>query len=266
MALEAYLTIDDSPSSRTDDMTDALKERGVPALLFCRGDRMDQNPDPVRRAIRKGFVIGNHAYSHTRFGALSFEKCIAEIEKTEKLIDAAYQAAGVRRPGKYFRFPHMDRGAGGWIVDYDAAPAHRAALLALFGGGLNIDLKKPPPEMIGKKEKLQTYLKQSGFTAPFSSSIPFYAETEMAAAIDAMFTYSTSDWMITQRHAGKWPCKTLDDLKKKIDNDPWLWHEDSAHIILTHDQDETADTTVTLVDYIREKGFKFLECGEQPWQ
>lgn len=262
MALRAYLTIDDSPSSRTDDLTGALKQRGVPALLFCRGDRLEQNPAPVARAIQKGFVIGNHAYSHTRFSTLPFETCVAEIEKTEKLIESAYEEAGAQRPGKYFRFPHMDRGAGGWIVDYNAVPAHREALLRLFGDGLNIDMKKPLAEMTEKKEKLQEYLRGAGFAAPFSSSLPFYAETEMADAVDAMFTYSTSDWMITTRHAGKWPYKTLDDLKKKMDEDPWLWHEDSAHIILSHDQDETVGTTVALVDYMTGKGFKFLECGE----
>lgn len=262
MALRAYLTIDDSPSARTDDLIDTLANHGIPALLFCRGDLLEKNPEPIIRAIRKGFVIGNHAYSHTRFSTLSFEQCVEEIEKTEKIIDVAYGEAGVKRPGKYFRFPHMDRGAGGWIVDYDAAPAHRDALLQLFGEGLNIDLKKPSAEMVEKKEKLQEYLKKVDFEAPFSASFPFYAETEMAAAIDAMFTYSTADWMITRRHAGRWPYKTLDDLKKKMDDDAWLWHEDSAHIILSHDQDETVDTTVALVDYMIGRGFEFLKCGE----
>ena len=264
MAFRAYLTIDDSPSSRTDDLTDELKMRGVPALLFCRGDRLEQNPAPIARAIQRGFAIGNHAYSHTRFSTLSFEQCVQEIKKTEELIDAAYQNAGAKRPGKYFRFPHMDRGAGGWVVDYDAAPTHREVLLKLFGDGLNIDLQKPSNAINDKKTRLQEYLKRSGFTPPCPPpAFSWYSKTEMAAAIDAMFTYSTSDWMITKRHAGKWPYKTLDDLKKKIDNDPFLCDESNTHIILTHDQDETVDTTIALVDYMLDKGFEFLEFGEQ---
>jgi len=262
MALRAYLTIDDAPSSRTDDLTDALAGRNIPALLFCRGDLLEKNPAPVARAIKKGFVIGNHAWSHTRFSTLSFEQGVAEIEKTDALIDAVYREAGIQRPGKYFRFPHMDRGAGGWIVDYDAAPAHRAALLQLFGDGLNIDLKKPSAEMTEKKEKLQEYLKKAGFEAPFSASLPFYAETEMAAAIDAMFTFSTSDWMLTKRHMGKWPYKTLDDLKKKMDDDAWLWQEKGAHIILAHDHDDTTGAVIALVDYLAGRGFEFLKGGE----
>ena len=264
MALRAYLTIDDSPSLHTDDLTDALKKRGVPALLFCRGDKLEQNQEPITRAIQKGFVIGNHAYSHTRFSTLSLEQCVLEIERTEKLIDTAYQNTGKERPGKYFRFPHMDRGAGGWIVDYDAVPVHREVLLKLFGDGLNIDLQPPSAIMRDKKECLQDYLKKSGFTPPCPSpSFTWYSQTEMAIAIDAMFTYSTSDWMITKRHAGKWPYKTPDDLKKKIDSDPFLCHENSTHIILTHDQDETVDTTIALVDHLLDKGFKFLEFGEK---
>lgn len=262
MPLEAYLTIDDSPSAHTGELTVALRERGVPAILFCRGDRMEYNPEPVIEALRDGFILGNHAYSHTRFSTLSFEQCVDEIERTEKLIEAAHAAAGAARRGKYFRFPHMDRGAGGWIADYDAVPAHRKALIELFTDGLNINLTPPSAEQIDKKKKLQRYLKENGFTAPFPPvALPWYAETEMTTAIDAMFTYSTSDWMITARHAGKWPYKTLEDLKKKIDNDPWLWREDSRHIILTHDHDGNITTTIVLTDHLLDKGFKFLQPG-----
>ncbi|HEY8191255.1 MAG TPA: polysaccharide deacetylase family protein, partial [Alphaproteobacteria bacterium] len=70
MPLEAYLTIDDSPSAHTGELTVALQKRGVPALLFCRGDRMEKNPDAIVEALECGFVIGNHAYSHTRFSTL----------------------------------------------------------------------------------------------------------------------------------------------------------------------------------------------------
>lgn len=262
MERKAYLTVDDSPSARTDDLIDALAADNIPALLFCRGDRLEESPASIVRAIKKGFVIGNHAYSHTRFSTLSFKQCVEEIEKTEALIDAAYEIAGALRPGKYFRFPHMDRGAGGWVVDYDAVPECREALLKLFGDGLNIDLKPPSAEMLGKKAALQDYLKKSGFKPPCPKpSFPWYVKTEMAAAVDAMFTYSTSDWMITRRHAGKWSYKTLVDLKNKIDNDPWLWHESSAHIVLAHDQDETAATALALIGHMKDGGFEFLEFG-----
>src|SRR5687768_722942 len=97
----AYLTIDDTPSAQTDELTTFLAQRGVPALLFCRGDRLEANPDPAVRAVRAGFVLGNHAYSHTRFSALTLAEGIAEIERTERLIDGVYSRAGIARPGKY---------------------------------------------------------------------------------------------------------------------------------------------------------------------
>ena len=88
---------------------------GIP----CEG--MDTLPDPIVRAIEKGFVIGNHTYTHRRASELSFEDVVVEIEKTEKMIDDMYQKAGRARTHKLLRFPHIDRGAGGWVVDYNAA-------------------------------------------------------------------------------------------------------------------------------------------------
>lgn len=255
-----YLTIDDSPSPQTDGLTDYLLNKNIPAILFCRGDRLAENMDPAVRAIEKGFVIANHAYNHRRASQLSFAEAVHEIESTEALIEKAYARAGRSRSGKHFRFPHMDRGCGGWIVDYDALPeAHRETVIKLFGDGLNISLSPPHEEQVVRKQKLQDYLKGEGYTAPDFAGVahPWYTETELAQAMDAMFTYSTSDWMITPRHAGKWPYKTLQDLKDKIDNDKWLAAEDSANIILTHDQDDMLPTTKALLDHMIERKFSF---------
>lgn len=261
MAGKAYLTIDDSPSPQTDGLTDYLREKNIPAILFCRGDRLAENPEPAARAAEKGFVLANHAYSHRRASQLSFAEMAEEIEKTERLIEAAYQKAGKARQGKHFRFPHMDRGCGGWIVDYNALPeSSRDTVIRLFGEGLNISLSPPHEEQIVRKEKLQDYLKEEGYTAPPFTGVTheWYVNTELAQAVDAMFTFSTSDWMITPRHAGKWPCKTLQDLKDKIDNDPWLAAEGSADIILMHDQDGLLDTTKALLDHMLGRKFSFL--------
>ncbi|HTK84275.1 MAG TPA: polysaccharide deacetylase family protein [Patescibacteria group bacterium] len=256
---KAYLTIDDSPSAHTDALTDALAARNVPALLFCRGDRLKKNPEPIVTAIRKGFVIGNHAWSHTRFSTLSLEDGTKEIKKTDKLIDNAYRKAGVQRSAKYFRFPHMDRGCGGWVVDYDdLLPSYRDALVQLFGGGLNVQLTPPDRAMKLKKQALQDWLKDEGFQSPDFRGVPhsWYNDTEVATAIDTMFTYSTGDWMVTARHLGKWPYKSVDDLKAKIDADPFL-HKDGSHIVLMHDQDELLDVGIALVDHLIAKGFVF---------
>lgn len=256
----AYLTIDDSPSSRMDDMVDALEASGVPAIFFCRGDLLEKNRASVTRAIKKGFIAANHAYNHRRSSQISFDEVTAEITATQKLLDQCWADAGMDTWPKYFRFPHMDRGTGGWVVDFQKVPdEHRDILIKLFADGLNVSMDPPSEEAKGKKAQLQLWLKSNGFTKPAFNNValPWYRDTEMAQAIDAMFTFSTSDWMITPRHKGNWPYKTLDDLKAKIDNDPWLQRTDTAHIILAHDQADIVDDTLALVDHMLDRGFKF---------
>ncbi len=254
MKAKAYLTIDDSPSGDTDTLTGFLRREDVPAILFCRGDRLEDNPGPVVRAIQKGFVIGNHAYAHRRSSQIGFAEMTAEIARTETLIDAAYKEAGVARTAKYFRFPHMDRGTAGWVVDYEAAPLeYRDSLVRLFADGLNVSLEAPGEDLKILKGQLQGWLRAQGFAPlPFHGvTHPWYARTEMADAVDAMFTFSTSDWMITPRHQGKWPYRTLDDLLRKIDEDPWLHKKDSAHIVLMHDQDGMLPIEQALVRHMK---------------
>lgn len=255
------LTIDDSPSPETDQLTDLLMNKNIPAILFCRGDHLEKNPDPIVRAVEKGFVIANHAYSHCRASTVSYKDMIDEIEKTEVLIDDIYQRARQKRPKKYFRFPHMDRGAGGWIIDYNAVPEHRDVLVTLFSDGLNIDLMPPSPEQIEKKDRLQSYLQNQGFVSLSNDNInyPWFTETEMTHAIDAMFTFSTSDWMVTPRHAGQWPYKNTNDLIQKIDRDPWLADKESDDIILMHDQGGLFEITAMLLQHFLDRGFAFKE-------
>lgn len=257
MTSELLLTIDDSPSADTDRLTGFLAERDVFAILFCRGDRLSQNPDPVIRAIRKGFVIGNHAFSHRRFSSLSFAEGIEEIERTEALIDSAHAAAGVERPGKFFRFPYLDRGCGGWVVDYTVVPQHRDTLSRLFTDGLGSDLEPPDEDMKRQKRQWQAWLRKEGFrslTVPDETLPPWYRETEMAEAVDCMFTFSTSDWMLTDRHAGKWRHKTIDDLKNKIDRDEWLGR---GGVVLAHDQDGLFPVVSGLISHMLDKGLVF---------
>lgn len=273
---KAYLTIDDSPTRHTDDLTDWLAARGVPAVLFCIGSNytdlhvacegIEQNPDPIRRAIEKGFVIGNHTFTHRRSSEMPLADVVAEIEKTESLIDGLYRAAGRARPVKLVRFPHLDRGAGGWVVDYDAAPAaHQPTLRQLFLGGLNITLAPPTAEQVEKKAAIQDYLKREGFTASAYKGVTldWYAQGEMATAADSLMTFSTSDWMLNPDFAGyaakwDWQYKSLDALKGKIDDDADLWREDSAHVILAHDHNRLFETTRDLVQHMQARGMEFV--------
>ena len=273
MTKKAYLTIDDTPTKHTDELTDWLVAENIPAVFFCIGsayqdlhlqcEGMEQNPDPVKRTIEKGFVVANHTYTHRRSSELPFEEVVDEIEKTEKIIEGLYRAAGKTRTHKMIRFPHLDRGCGGWIVDYNAAGKHGDTLMELFGSGLNIKLVPPTQAQIEKKGKIQDYLKREGYSASAFKGVTFdwYVDTEMNDAADSLYTFSTSDWMINpdfKSYASDWAYKDIEALKSKIDDDPWLAKNDSAHIVLAHDHNNLFSGTKALIQYMKQNGLEFI--------
>lgn len=95
-------------------------------------------------------------------------------------------------------------------------------------------------------------------------------QSELAEAIDSLVTFSTSDWMLGPRHKGKDSLKTIKDLTDKIDSDPFLNKEDTAHIILMHDdrdpQNEKSEDLLTitenLVNHMLNQNFTFLQFKE----
>jgi peptidoglycan/xylan/chitin deacetylase (PgdA/CDA1 family) len=258
----AYLTFDDSSSARMDDLVSYLAGKGIPALFYCRGDRLAENRDAAVRAVRKGFTLANHTYSHQRSGEKDFEWIVADIERCEAMLQNIYKDAGILPPKKYFRFPHIDRGTGAWIVDYDTfTPEDRTALLAAFTDGLNVQMgPRPDAAAFAKKQKLQDWLAANGYTQPFKDvTAPWFAGGEISRAADCLYTYSNCDWMLTARHVGKWPYKTLDDLKQRARTDRYLAQEDSVNVVLAHDQGEIVDVTIALVDDMVENGLNILE-------
>lgn len=257
---EAYLTIDDGPSEKFTALVDFLYERKIPAVFFNRGDCMDARPDAVIYGIKKGYVVANHTWSHRRAAELSLEETCKEIERTDKILESLYQKAGVARPGKYFRFPYMDRGMGPFFVEPDGLPDdYKRAHQELLAGGLGHVPALPGGALIEKKRKIQEFLIRLGHeTLPTPGvTIPWYAQTEMAAAVDSLCTYSTSDWALLERHRGKHGFNSVQDLKDKIDADPWLKDETSSHIILAHDQAEIHGITKELVEHFIKRGFTF---------
>jgi peptidoglycan/xylan/chitin deacetylase (PgdA/CDA1 family) len=258
---KAYLTIDDGPSEKFTALVDFLYERKIPAVFFNRGDNMDARPDAVIYGIERGFIMANHTYSHGHAVDLPYEKTCDEIRKTDDILEKLYAKAGVKRPGKYFRFPYMDRGMGSFFVEPDGLkPEHYAAHLELLGAGLGHKPEIPGIGLIDKKRKIQQFLKTLGYTnLPMPGvTIPWYAETEMAKAIDSLCTFSTSDWALLERHKGKHGFNTVKDLTDQIDKDKSLKDKDSNHIILVHEADEIHDVTRAVVEYMA-RDFEFLD-------
>lgn len=261
---KAYLTIDDSPSTRLDDLVDYLESKSIPALLFCRGDLLAEHSAAAIRAVQKGFVLGNHAYSHQRSSQKDFAFIIDEIEKTENLIDQVYASAGMEKPGKYFRFPQLDRGTAGWIVDYEAYDENqRNDVMRAFAEGLNVlSMDRPDKTAFDKRDRLQLYLAGTGYTQPFRNvTHDWYKNGEISRAKDCLYTFSNCDWMLTARHKGRWPYKNVEDLKKRALTDPCLTKDKSVNIILAHDQAEIVDITIELLEDLKLNGLEFLPIG-----
>lgn len=262
---KAYLTIDDSPSKHTDELVDFLVARNIPAILYVRGEFLEDERMFLKivRAIKKGMLIGNHSYAHERISVIGYDAQVKQILKTQQLIDDAYAVAGKNQPIKTFRFPHMDRGTAGWIVDFDQADEiYRDHLKNLFWEGIRVETtEKPDINYFNLKDNLQDWLADEGFQILPTPGVthPWFLNSEMNDAVDAMYTFSTSDWMLTPRHKGQHVYKTIDDLKAKIDSDPWLQKEDSAHIILAHDdREDSLEITTSLIDHFLKRGFEFL--------
>ena len=154
----------------------------------------------------------------------------------------------MNRNGKYFRFPYIDRGDGDRLERRftDIANAvERGENLAL--GGNN------------KTERIQKYLRDNGFTQPYCNvTHPLYQHAIAKDYIDSLFTFSSCDWMMTERHKGQWQYKTIEDLKFKIDEDAYLQKEGSVSVALFHDQAEIIDVSIHLIEHMVDTGFTFL--------
>jgi chitin deacetylase len=83
-----HLTFDDGPGPSTPDLLDVLATRAVRATFFLLGRNVEAHLEIARRIAREGHVLGNHTWSHARPGALSARDFVAEIERTDELIEA----------------------------------------------------------------------------------------------------------------------------------------------------------------------------------
>jgi peptidoglycan/xylan/chitin deacetylase (PgdA/CDA1 family) len=59
------LTFDDGPiAGKTDEILRILHSHGVHAAFFCIGNRVESNPELMKRIFESGHLIGNHSYWH----------------------------------------------------------------------------------------------------------------------------------------------------------------------------------------------------------
>jgi len=237
----AYLTIDDAPSEDMKEKVDVLVSKGIPAVWFCNGDHLEKRPEHAIYAIKRGFIIGNHAYNHLHFSDLTLEQCFEEIQKTDRIIDEIYQKADVKRPAKFFRFPFGDK------------------------GGLNYDEVFKPYEEEGKirKEKIQAFLRSLGYTQPKFENIKYryYRKAGLLDDVDWCWTYDVVEWStFSEEHL--FGIDSLEKVLERMDEDVpeggrGLNYPDSEEIIVTHDHPETTPIFKPIIERLLAKGIIF---------
>ncbi len=246
-----YLTIDDAPSTDTKNKVDYLAAQNIPAIFFCTGERMEKYPEAVIYAIQKGFIIGNHTYSHQRASELGFRKTSEEILKTEKIIKDLYEKAGVVRPIKTIRFPYNDKGNR---TDFFNQP------------------KNNMHEII-TAHNLQLFLKRRGFVKPAFENISYnyYTKQKLDKDIDVAWTFESRDYALrTPERQNEYKLFSVEDLLKRMDeNDPeqglGLNHSLSNEIVLMHDFDNLTELFQPIIEKLKSKDFVFaLPDMEKP--
>jgi peptidoglycan/xylan/chitin deacetylase (PgdA/CDA1 family) len=82
-----FLSFDDGPHpEHTPRLLDLLAAHGIRASFFVVGDRAERHPAVVERIVAEGHLLGNHSWSHNRFGRLPLREQVAELERTDALL------------------------------------------------------------------------------------------------------------------------------------------------------------------------------------
>jgi peptidoglycan-N-acetylglucosamine deacetylase len=98
------ITFDDGPNPvYTPQVLEIFSEAQGKATFFMIGEQMRSNPEVVKQVVAARHEIGNHTFTHPKLSQLNTAECLAEIEKTEILIE---ELAGQK--SVVFRPPYLD--------------------------------------------------------------------------------------------------------------------------------------------------------------
>ena len=217
-----FLTIDDVPQKVAVPIVDFLLEKGITPIMFAVGRDAEDKPDILQYILKKGIVVGNHSYTHPDFSSLTWEQCIEEIEKTEEILNRAYEQAGVERTYKLFRFPYLNK------------------------GGVH-------------KEKLQKYLREHGFIKLDDSEVTneLYVALGNDKEVDVSCSYDVEEYNI--RPGVKTMGYVLD--KMRFSENSNIFTDEGKHIVLFHAHDATdaeePEYYKTIIEYMLRHGVVF---------
>lgn len=239
----AYLTVDDGPTQDFNNKIDFLHKKGIPSIFFCTGSNIEKRKESVIDAIQKGYVIGNHTFSHFSNFVNHPERSRAEIERTEKMIENTYSKAGITRPAKLFRFPGLAKGVPGW-------PYYRP--------DIPITDKQNQLRQLG-----QEVLREIGFSQPkWNITYKWFHKYGAHMDLDCDCTFDSFDWGLLEPNQ-EYGYNTLPSILKRMDEDfPELGRglncTDQNEILMLHDIEGMEWAFEPLVRRLLEKGIEFI--------
>lgn len=260
---QIYLTIDDSPSKQFRTNLDYLIAHDIPCVFFCIGQQIETAWEDLKYAIRQGYSIGNHSFTHPYFSEITLEKAKDEIFQTDILIKRLYWECGIYTYPKYFRFPYGDKGDGKYGLVFSSIEEARK--------------QKPTPRWkrffhsknIGSAphaEAIQSYLSTLGYTSAQLANIHYPFFKKLQKDIDWSWTFDVEEW----RYTGKERYQFLLQMKARLEN-PFpkdargkdvvsgsLCNTESADLVLFHDRAETNVLFRSILDMMREMQVEFL--------
>ena len=96
-----YITFDDGPSTRTNDILDILDEYDVKATFFVTGKPGESYSEVYKRIVEEGHTLGMHSYSH-KYSEL-YESLAGFQTDLHMLQTFLYETTGFW--STYYRFP-----------------------------------------------------------------------------------------------------------------------------------------------------------------
>ncbi len=106
-----YLTFDDGPSEKTNEILDILSDYQIKATFFVIGKTDEKSKEIYKRIVNEGHTLGMHSYSH------NYNKIYKSLEDFDKdftkLWNMLYDTTGYKP--KIYRFPG---GSGNLVNDH----------------------------------------------------------------------------------------------------------------------------------------------------
>ncbi len=93
------LTFDDGPGERTGELLEQLDKYNAHATFFMLGQKIDSNPEAVKKMKAIGCELGNHSYDHKNMALLDKKGVKSQMNRTDKKISALVGSSStVMRP------------------------------------------------------------------------------------------------------------------------------------------------------------------------